>query len=84
MEEITFTDILTHYQIKLREAIDEIEAIRSNMKNAEESIETGWSGEAAEACRLKLDEIDGEAAKALDNLSVALVKLSSIGEILIE
>lgn len=83
MEEITFTDILTHYQIKLREAIDEIERIRSDMNHAEERIETGWSGEAAEACRFKIHEIDRQASKALDDLSDALVKLSSIDEILI-
>ena len=80
MEEITFEDILTHYQLKLRETSDEVETIRNLIKKAEATIETGWSGTAADACKLKLETVNGDLAKTLTEISEALIKLSAIGE----
>ena len=44
----------------------------------------GWTGQAADACRLKLDTVHTELTKTLSELSEALVKLSAIGDLLAE
>ena len=80
VEEITFADVLTHYQLKLTAAADEVETIKLQIKKAEGCIEMGWTGAAADACRRKLEDITGELGKTLNELSEALVKLSAIGE----
>lgn len=84
MEEITFVDVLTHYQMKLKEASDEVETIRNQLKKAQSHVDSGWGGDAADACRLQLESVDGELTKTLSELSEALVKLSAIGELLAE
>ena len=65
MDEITFLDVLTHYQMKLKEASDEVETLKTHIKKAESHIDSGWSGAAADACRLKLESVNGELAKTL-------------------
>jgi len=84
MDEITFVDVLTHYQMKLKEASDEVETIKNQVKKAEGTIDSGWTGAAADACRLKLESVNGELAKTLTEISEALIKLSAIGETLAE
>ena len=84
MDEITFLDVLTHYQMKLKEASDEVETLKTHIKKAESHIDSGWSGAAADACRLKLESGNGELAKTLTEISEALIKLSAIGEVLAE
>lgn len=84
MDEITFVDVLTHYQMKLKEASDEVETIKNQVKKAESHIDTGWVGSAADACRLKLESVNGELTKTLTEISEALIKLSAIGESLAE
>ena len=84
MEEITFVDVLTHYQMKLKEASDEVETIKNQVKKAESHIDSGWIGAAADACRLKLESVNGELTKTLTEISEALIKLSAIGEFLAE
>lgn len=80
MEEITFEDILIHYSLKLKETSDEVEAIKNLLKKAEGSIDAGWTGSAADACRLKLESVNGDLAKTLTEISEALIKLSAISE----
>lgn len=84
MDEITFVDVLTHYQMKLKEASDEVETIKNQIKKAESHIDFGWTGAAADACRLKLESVNGELAKTLTEISEALIKLSAIGEFIAE
>lgn len=84
MDEITFTDVLTHYQMKLKEVSDEVEMLKNHIKKAESHIDAGWTGIAADACRLKLESVNGEFAKTLTEISEALIKLSAIGEVLAE
>lgn len=84
MEEITFLDVLTHYQMKLKEVSDEVETIKTQIKKAEGHIDTGWTGTAAEACRLKLETVNNELGKTLAEMSEALIKLSAIGDALAE
>ncbi len=80
MEEITFEDILTHYSLKLKETSDEVETIKNLLKKAEGSIDSGWTGSAADACGLKLESVNGDLAKTLTEISEALIKLSAISE----
>ena len=80
MESITFEDVLIHYQTRLKETSDEIETIKSEIKKAESYIDSGWQGDAADVCRLKLETVNGELSKALSDISEALVKLSAINE----
>ncbi len=84
MEEITFVDTLTHYQLKLKEASDEVEAMKNLVKKAESHIDSGWVGTAADTCRLKLDTVQNELTRTLTEISEALIKLSAIGEALAE
>ena len=80
MEEITFEDTLTHYSLKLKETSDEVETIKNLLKKAEGYIDTGWTGLAADACRLKLESVNDELAKTLTEISEALIKLYAISE----
>ena len=84
MDEITFVDVLTHYQMKLKEVSDAVETIKNQVKKAECHIDTGWTGAAADACRLKLESVNCELAKTLTEISEVLIKLSAVGEILVE
>lgn len=84
MEEITFMDVLTHYQIKLREASDDVENIRKQLKKAQNCVEMGWSGPSAEACLLKLEYINSEMNKTLAEMSEALTRLSAVEELLLD
>ncbi len=82
MEEITFTDILTHYELKLQETSEGLQDVKNTIKKALAIIESGWKGQAADACRIKLEEINSEINKSASELSEAMAKLSAIGELL--
>ena len=84
MNEITFEDVLTHYQLKLKEVYDEVETLKTQIKSAQAIIDSGWKGMAADACRQKLEIVNGGLAKTQAELSEALVKLFAIGEQLAE
>jgi len=81
MEQITFMDVLTHYQMKLKEVQDEIERIRHQLKRAEQEADATWEGPAAEACLLKLATLYEDLGKALTELSETMVRLTAIGEL---
>lgn len=80
MNEITFEDILTHYQGKLQEAAEELQNIRKQVKDVAVVVDSSWNGKAAQACRNKLDEINQELSKAGSELSEALTKLLVISD----
>lgn len=82
MDEITFEDVLTHYQLKIKEAYDDVETLKNDLKKAQAGIEAGWSGAASEACFEKLEAITQELTKTLAELSQAQVKLTVIGDLL--
>ena len=81
MEQITFMDVLTHYQLKLKEVQDEIERIRHQLKRAEQEADAAWEGPAAEACLLKLAALHEDLGKSLTELSETTVRLTAIGEL---
>lgn len=80
MDKITFDDVLTHYHLKLKEAYDEVEILKKKIIKSIASIDDGWKGPAADACRFKLDTVNSELTKTQSILSEALTKLSVIGE----
>lgn len=82
MDEITFDDMLFHYEAKLKEASEEIQNIKRQIKQIIAALDSGWSGKAAAACREKLEYIAGELAKSDGEISEALIKLSAVGELL--
>lgn len=82
MDEITLEDMLLHYESKLKEAADEIQRIQSQMKKMALLLDDGWRGEAAEACRDKLQSVIEELTRADGDLSDAMVKLSAMGALL--
>ena len=84
MDEITFEDILSHYQLKIQEANDGIQSVKNALKKANASIEAGWKGPSAEACTLKLEDVRAAIAKAESELSETMIKLSAIGDLAAE
>ena len=82
MDEITFDDMLFHYEAKLKEASEEIQNIKKQIKKMGAVFDSGWSGKAAAACREKLEYVAGELAKSDSEISEALIKLSAVGELL--
>lgn len=81
MEQITFMDVLTHYQMKLKEVQDELERIRHQLKRAEQEADAAWEGPAAETCLLKLATLHEDLGKALSEISETMVRLTAIGEL---
>ncbi len=82
MDEITFEDMLVHYEGKLQEAADELQNLRHSLKDVLAILESSWSGRAADACRRKLEEVGSHTAKSANALSDAQLQLSKIGELL--
>lgn len=81
MDELTFIDVLAHYQIKLGEISEEIENVKTYIKKAQNSITSGWTSDAATECMLKLDSIYSEMTKTLVEISEAKTNLSAITNI---
>ena len=84
MEEITFVDMMFHYEEKLKESSEGIQSIKNQINKLNAVIDSSWSGKAASACRDKLDFVIEELAKTESEISEALVKLSAVGEILVD
>lgn len=82
MEEITFEDILTHYELKLKESSENLQSVSQSIKKSISVIDSGWKGSAADTCRIKLEDIVLDIGKIQGNISDAMTKLSVIGELL--
>lgn len=78
MQEITFEDVLTHYQLKLKELSDEIAELENELKKSHISIESGWKSEAADACTLKLETVENELGRIKSEISESQIKLTAI------
>lgn len=79
MDEITFEDVLSHYQNRLSDIYDQIQDLRNDVKLAIELVETGWKGHAADACMDKLNYYSEALYKADGEVSEALVQIAAIG-----
>ena len=82
MDEITFEEILFHYERKLRAAADEIQSLRNQLNRTVSALDSVWTGLAASSCQNKLETIDRELNKASGELSEAFTKLFAAKELL--
>lgn len=80
MEEITFLDVLTHYQTKIHQLCEELETIRSQLQLSRQTIDESWKGPAAEACKTKVETLYPELNRALSDLSDARLKLGAVAD----
>lgn len=78
MQEITFEDVLTHYQLKLKELSEDIAELENELKKSHISIEGGWKSDAADACTLKLEAVENELGRVKSEISESQIKLTSI------
>lgn len=78
MEQITFEDMLTHYLLKLNECSDGLISISESLKKSTLIIESGWKGQAAVSCRIRLEEMIDEIKKSQDEVENAIKSLSLI------
>ncbi len=78
MQEITFEDVLTHYQLKLKELSDEIAELENEIKKSYICIENGWKSDAGESCTLKLQTVETELSKVKSEISESQIKLTAI------
>lgn len=69
MQEITYVDVVRHYQMKTREINEELERMRQALTDVQKRAETAWSGENAELLQEKLWEISQRFQRASENLS---------------
>lgn len=82
MEEITFVDMLTHYELKLKESSENLQNASQSIKKSISIIDSGWTGDAADACRLKLEDVTLDIGKIQGNISDAMNELSAVGNLL--
>lgn len=69
MQEITYSDILRHYQMKAAEIQEQLEKMQEEMTVIEQDLESAWSGDNAELVREKLWEIKSRFERTGMNLS---------------
>ena len=84
MGEITFEDILIHYERKLRETSEEIEDIKKILRDCIGILDETWSGDASNTFRVKVEGVNAQLTKSYGQLSEALTKLTAIKKLLIE
>lgn len=78
MDEVTFQDVLSHYQLKLKEIDEELVTLRNDINKMNSIIDGGWSSLAATACVVKLDTVNKIVSKTQAEISSALVELCSV------
>lgn len=78
MDAVTFEDVLSHYSNILQLAYEELDGIKTPMREAMEITETSWRGPSATACFTKLEEINICLERTKTELSDAMLKLSAI------
>ena len=80
MTGILFEDILIHYSLKLKHALEETEDIMLKSKQLRSLADSSWQGAAAAAFIEKTLFIDDELNRAREEISEALKQLSLIEE----
>ena len=81
MDEITFGDVLIHYQHKLEETADQLTDLRSQLKAAQMTAEDCWEGQAGNACRDKLNELSMRLNRCESSISDSLVQLGAVAAV---
>ena len=65
---------------KLLEMTDQLERLRHQTYKAISFIDTGWSGMAADACRMKLEYFNQELVKTIAEMGEATRMLHIMGD----
>lgn len=78
MDPITFADTLVHYKLKLLEALSYTESVSGHMDDALICVEDSWSGQAADACRIKLEDMKLEMEKAQLAINNAIASVDEV------
>lgn len=82
MTEIVFEDILTHYYLRLKQALDEAENIRLITKSAASLADKTWQGDGSDSFQDKMAELDLELSKANTDLSEAMKSIAVINNLI--
>lgn len=78
MQELTFEDVLTHYQMKVREVSDGMDTLKTILAKVQTAIESGYNGASSDALKDKLETVRHNIVKTQSQISEALVKLSAL------
>ena len=87
METISFSDRLVHYKVKLKETMDYLDTVSSQLNTALGCAESSWQGQSAQACADKLEELKPELMKAryavaAVNETVRAIERLTLGQII--
>lgn len=64
MEEITYNDVLVHYQRMMADITDELQQLENSLEKISVFSQQTWKGKAGDACFEKLQELCDEVKKA--------------------
>lgn len=75
MQEITYEDIIRHYQLKIGEISEELEKMQRMISKVNHDFEDAWSGVNADIFREKLYEVGERVRRTEDCLEEVQKKL---------
>ena len=64
MEEITYNDVLVHYQRMMADITDELQQLENSLEKISVFSQQMWKGKAGDACFEKLQELCDEVKNA--------------------
>lgn len=79
MNELTYGDVIRHYERKLLECNEEIDALKARFAELDELERAAWKGGSAEAFLDKLCEMRELLARISQDLERCAVRLETIG-----
>lgn len=65
MEEITYNDVLVHYQRMMADITDELQQLENSLEKISVFSQQTWKGKAGDACFEKLQELCDEVKSSL-------------------
>lgn len=81
MSEIVFEDILTHYYLKIKQSVDDLENVRLINSSIVSLVEGSWKGDASIAFYEKMAEMDKIIDEARIELSESMKYIAEIHKI---
>lgn len=78
MEPITFTDTVSHYRLKMLEALDYLSDVTALLNKAADGTQEAWKGQAAQAMTVRLEEMLRETDKAREALEHAVASTDAV------
>ncbi len=84
MQEITYDDIIRHYQVKLGEIQEELEKMQNTLKDIEAESQETWSGPNADLFNEKMWTVKERVSRTEMNLDDAQQLLAKIRGAMLE